>query len=81
MKEIPLYTTVSLDPTPHKDATGRDRPSLTDALCMEVVRQVLHWPKEKQERLLASLGDRKLYYCDVAVVMKTATPADKEHDG
>jgi hypothetical protein len=70
MKEMPLYTTVSLDPTPHKDAGGQKRPNTEDKLCMEVVRQALRWPKEKQERVLASLGDKRFYYCDVAVVTK-----------
>ncbi len=66
-----LYETITLGTEPHEDAAGMVRPSGTDLLCQEVVRQVLALPAEEQQRIREMLGTTNRYpACDVAVVAR-----------
>ena len=64
-----LYTAIVLSTEPRMDAADMMRPSETDLLCQEVVRQVLALPADEQQRIREMLGTTNRYpVCDVAVV-------------
>jgi len=66
-----LYTSIVLGTEPRMDAADMMRPSGTDLLCQEVVRQVLAMPADEQQRIREMLGTTNRYpACDVAVVAR-----------